>query len=71
MYKHVILMALLSLFTAAQGIAADAKADYEVVPLPHKIALDGKTPFVLNGRTVITSLDNSPEMQRNANFLAG
>lgn len=70
MYKRFFLWAMLTLFTAAQGLAASAKADYEVVPLPHKIALDGKSPFILNGYTVITSLDNSPEMQRNAAFLA-
>lgn len=48
---------------------AQMTADYNVVPLPQSIELNGKQVFKLNKNTRIIYTEGSDEMERNARFL--
>ena len=63
------LLTLLVAFLSLTGATAATTADYHVVPLPQKITLSGKAPFVLTASTPVVSTQTSAEMSRNAQFL--
>ena len=51
------------------GAHATPVADYHVIPLPHTVTMTKARPFLLTASTPVVYANESPEMERNANFL--
>ncbi len=51
------------------AMAADVVADYQIVPLPNEINMLEGSPFVIDGKTVITFSSENVGLQKNAGFL--
>lgn len=57
----------LSLLT---NIQAQSVADYNVVPVPHEVAVNNNKPFILDSNTVIVYRAGNNKLQKNAIMLA-
>ena len=50
---------------------ANSTANYEVVPVPHKISKGTGNPFILDSTTTIVCDSDNPTARKNAEMLAG
>lgn len=61
------------LFWGSVGATAQSdgpEANYNVIPLPHKVALTQQAPFVMGQNTVVSYEKRNPALARNARFLS-
>jgi hexosaminidase len=72
MHKTILqlafIFAIISLF-AFSSLKAQS-VDYQVVPMPNEILLQGSIPFIIDNRTVIVYPAGNEQMKRNAEFLS-
>jgi len=71
MKKYSFIIAALFALTFTSCSDRIEKADYQVIPLPKEITIDNGMPFVLNKNTKIAYPQNQPELQNEAELLAG
>lgn len=70
MIRKLLLSALLVLVTCAGAMGAKVeRASYDIVPLPDKVFMTRRLPFMLNAETKI-AFRGDEKMERNAHFLS-